>query len=343
MAKEFIRRTIPTTKPRPDWWKVRPDEIMEICQSARRLHLETIATTPGGFPVYSLSMGQTSPHNRVNWPSATGSKHPQVYADNHPQVIMVVAGIHAEECEGISTAVNLISLLETGKDLRGVERPHLVELCEKYRLIILPCVNMDGRAIAPDCLMGCTQAEYGPIQTILDDGSVLKWPDLKEYFPMPMERVRQLGTYYNSDGYNIMLDCAPGNIQTAEASAILKLADQERIDFFLNMHSCSYCSHVIVPNVMNYPGNVRTILELRRKWRAKWGQPEDTPPPGTLQSDIDVAVTLATGAATMTFEMDALTVEPFDTKIEYGYTILETIMEHGLEQHLCDRATILKQ
>ena len=34
-----------------------------------------------------------------------------------------------------------------------------------------------------------------------------------------------------------MLDCAPGNIKSPEANAILQLADRERIDCFLNFHS----------------------------------------------------------------------------------------------------------
>ncbi|MBQ6473723.1 MAG: hypothetical protein IJJ33_17185 [Victivallales bacterium] len=342
MERNFTRREIPSAAPRPDWWRVRVEEIREICENVKRLRREVVATTPGGFPVYAFSVGAESKHNRVNWPSATGSPHPQVYAENDPQVVMVVAGIHAEETEGVCTALNLLSLLDTGKDLLGRENAELLALCSRYRLVILPCVNMDGRAIAPDCLMGCTQADYGPILTWLDDGSVLKWPDLKEHFPMPMERVTQLGTYYNADGYNIMLDCAPGNIHTAEAQALLRLADRERIDLFLNMHSCTYNSHVIVPSVMNYPGNVRTVMEIRRRFNERMGRaPDRTPPRRDPQTDINAAVTLATGAAPLTFEFDALTVRPFEAKVEDGYAILDVILRLGLERPLCDRATIL--
>ncbi|MBP5638263.1 MAG: hypothetical protein J6X55_02200, partial [Victivallales bacterium] len=214
---KFVTRTINHAQPRPSWWRVRIEELVEEMKKVKKGKLEIITRTPGDFPVFAVSYGKTSPHRKVNWPSATGSPNPSVYANNDPQVIMAVAGIHSEECEGIVTLLNLISLLETGKDLRGKENPHLVELCSHYRLVILPCVNMDGRAVAPDCLCGCTHDDYLPLHSVLKNGEQLKWPALKEYFPMPMDELSQLGTYYNSEGYNIMLDCAPGNIKTPEA------------------------------------------------------------------------------------------------------------------------------
>ena len=339
---KFVTRTINHALPRPSWWRVRIEEIVEEMKKVKKGKLEIITRTPGDFPVFAVSYGKTSPHRKVNWPSATGSPNPSVYANNDPEVIMAVAGIHSEECEGIVTLLNLISLLETGKDLRGKENPHLLELCSHYRLVILPCVNMDGRAVAPDCLCGCTHDDYLPLHSVLKNGEQLKWPALKEYFPMPMEELSQLGTYYNSEGYNIMLDCAPGNIKSPEANAILQLADRERIDCFLNFHSCGGGSHVIPPSHLNYPRNMRTVFEIRNSWLEKQGREIDKEMKARDgQSDINIAVTLATGAVALTFEMDALTVEPFDNKLKYGYDLLEATMEHGLKEKLCPRNELL--
>ena len=340
----FMRRTIEHALPRPDWWRVRIEELTEDMKTVRKGKLEIIARTPGDFPVYAVIYGpETGEKRKVNWPSATGSLRPEVYSDNDPQVIMIAAGIHGEETEGICTVSNLISLLEKGVDHRGKERPYLLELCSRYRLVLLPCVNMDGRAVAPDCLNSCTPADYAPLHTWLKNGQYLKWPDLKEYFPMPMEEVTQLGTYYNSDGYNIMLDCVPGSIKTAEARALLQLSDRERIDCLLNLHSGASAAHIIPPSFMNYPEHMKTIFAIRRKWYEKEGISTegmiDEPVYG--QIDINTAVTMATGAAAMTVEYDALAPEPFDNKLECGYRLLESVMEYGLKHKFASRRKIM--
>lgn len=313
-------------------------------KNVRNGKLDIVARTPGDFPVYAVTYGpEPGPQRIVNWPSATGSPHPEVYSNNDPQVVMIVGGIHAEECEGIVAISNLISLLEKGVDHRGVARPHLVELCSHYRLILMPCINMDGRAVAPDCLNSCTKADYPPILTILKNGELLKWPDLKEYFPMPMDQVAQLGTYYNSDGYNIMLDCAPGNIKTAEARAILQLADKERIDCFMNLHCAGEGNFIVPPSFLNYPANLNTIYEINCIWNKKMGLPIDDIPKEASngQSDINIAVTLATGAAAFTVEFGACTPEPFENKLEHGYEIIESTLEYGLEHKLASRRAIM--
>lgn len=340
----FVRRTIGHALPRPEWWRVRIEELTEDMKAVRKGRLEIIARTPGDFPVYAVTYGpEPGPRRMVNWPSATGSPHPEVYSDNDPQAVMIVAGIHGEETEGICTVSNLISLLEKGVDHRGRENPHLLELCSRYRLILLPCVNMDGRAVAPDCLNSCTKDDYAPLHTFLKDGRQLKWPDLKEYFPMPMDQVEQLGTYYNSDGYNIMLDCAPGCIRTAEARALLQLADRERIDCMMNLHSATYNPHIVTPSFMNYPENLKTIFAIRRRWYGKEGISMEgmTDEPVNEQSDINIAVTLATGAPAFTVEYAALKPEPFDNKLECGYRVIEATLEHGLESRLASRRRIM--
>ena len=147
------------------WFRV--PEIIEDVNAVKKGHVEVLTHTPGGFPVYAVTYGKKLPQRKVNWPSLTGSKHPEYYSNTAQQTLMFIAGIHAEETEGVMTLSNFISLLETGKDRRGKTNDHLVELAQHYRIVLLPCVNMDGRSFAPDCLMGCSPADYGPIQTRL--------------------------------------------------------------------------------------------------------------------------------------------------------------------------------
>ena len=341
--EKFVRRSINNAHPRPDWHKIRPDEIAEICCSCKNLRREVITLTAGGFPVYAMTYGPELPEQRsITWPSATGSPRPALYSQKPVQTILIAGGIHGEETEGISTILNLITLLETGKDLRGEPNPELVELCSHYRLVMIPCVNMDGRAVAPDCLMGCTKADYAPILSIMDDGTLMTWPALKEYFPMPMDRLIQLGSYYNADGYNIQLDAAPGNIKTAEANALLQLAHRERIDFFLNCHSATFVPHFIPPSALNYPENVATITEIQTRWQTLMGIPvTDGFANRDKQTDINAAMTLATGAPVMTFEFAALLVEPYENKLFCGYKIIKAVLQQGLEKPLCNREKLV--
>ena len=52
---------VPGLKPRPDFWKVRPAEIIELCESATKCsRKEVICHTPLGYPVYALFYGDFS-------------------------------------------------------------------------------------------------------------------------------------------------------------------------------------------------------------------------------------------------------------------------------------------
>jgi len=337
---EKTRREVKGALPRPSWWQCRNEEIEAACKAVKKGNWEVIAHSPGGFPLYAVTYGEPAPQTPLNWPSATGSPRPELYADNRQQVIMIVAGIHGEEPEGGITVMNLISAIETGTDLRGVPQPKLASLASAYRLVLVPCVNPDARSIAPDCGLGSQFEDFAEVvYTRLADGTQLRWPQLKEYFPMPMERVARLGTYYNSEGVNIQLDASPANIRSPEAAALLKLADRERIDIFLNLHSDG-SPHLVSPSALNYPGNINVFREIRRAWLAKRGV-EPGPEPGfDNQTDINAAVTLSTGAVPITFEFGLLQAKSHGQLLMEGYDFLETVFEYGLGKPFAPRRTL---
>jgi hypothetical protein len=343
LCKNLVQRKVDNTFDRPSWWRVRVPELIEDIGKVKKGHVEVVTHTPGGFPVYCVTYGEKLPQRSTYWPSLTGSKHPEYYANTDQQTLMFVAGIHSEETEGITALSNLISLLETGVDHRGIARPHLVELAQKFRLIIMPCINMDGRSFAPDCLMGCTPDDYAPLHTRLKDGRYLVWPDLKEYFPLPMDEVDQLGTYYNFEGVNIQLDCAPGNIISNEAKAILKIAHEERIDCFVNMHTARDNPHIIPPTITSYPGNFKTVHAINRLWTERMEKPamDYDENAYSLQCDINDAVSLATGAVAMTYEAAGLKVEEFDNKLEAAYKLFEVIMEYASKEPISPRNKLI--
>ena len=73
---------------------------------------------------------------------------------DHPQTVLFSGGVHGSEPESVVAALNMIQLLETGRDFRGKEDPEFLELAAQYRLIIAPCINMDGRSICPEHFRG---------------------------------------------------------------------------------------------------------------------------------------------------------------------------------------------
>ncbi|MDO5565696.1 MAG: hypothetical protein Q4G59_03490, partial [Planctomycetia bacterium] len=54
------RRVIPGLEERPDFWRVRTDEIISLCKSVRKGTSQIIAETPAGLPVYAVMYGDFS-------------------------------------------------------------------------------------------------------------------------------------------------------------------------------------------------------------------------------------------------------------------------------------------
>ena len=129
LCKNLTQRKIAHTFERPaQWWRVRVPEIIEDVNAVKKGHVEVLTHTPGGFPVYAVTYGKKLPQRKVNWPSLTGSKHPEYYSNTAQQTLMFIAGIHAEETEGVMTLSNFISLMEKGVDHRGKTNQHLLDL-----------------------------------------------------------------------------------------------------------------------------------------------------------------------------------------------------------------------
>lgn len=334
---------------RPAWWRVRPEEITADCASVRQGTVNCVAITPGKYPVWRLvfqDFGEVS-KRRISWPSASASRHPEVFSENVPrQTVLVAAGIHGCEVEGVVTLMNLVRLLETGQDVRGQPRDRLLELCRHYRLVLFPCVNMDGRSISPDHRIGsdlteCQRAGGGWWRK---DGATIAWPDMKEHFPLPLEEVGYPGGYPNSQGYNIQMDAAPGNLKTAEAGAILTAAAEMKADFFLNLHSQPASPIACVTNlaITSPPEAIAAFFRVIDRLYPRLRQlgypiPRGQRPSLAAGLDLNAAVALACGAPTLTFEFAARLVESFDQILETGFSLLEAVLEEGLERPFLDR------
>ena len=227
-ACRFEPYVIDNLEPRPDFWKVRPAEIISVCETVEVGHSKIIATTPLGYPVYAVFYGDFNEEApQTNWSAGNSSSTRVAYlgdVSSRPQTIMFAAGIHGSEPECVAAAVNMISLLETGKDLKGETDEDFLKLASQYRLIILPCVNMDGRSISPDHFRGQPYEVFRACsQGVWKDSTLVEWKGSKKYFPLPLDKVSFPGGYPNGDGYNIQHDVTPGDMRTEEAKALCRL------------------------------------------------------------------------------------------------------------------------
>lgn len=356
---------LPGLEPRPDFWKVRPDEIIDFCERATKCsRKEIIARTPLGYPVYALFYGDFADDRppQTNWSAGAASTTWKNYAGNPPpakQTFLLLTGVHGAEPECVAGAMNLIQELETGRDFRGKTHPELTDLIAKYRFIVVPCANMDGRAISPDHLRGVAWRDFrAASQGTWKDGSLVGWRGSKAWFPLPLDKVSYPGGYPNADGYNIMHDAAPGNIRTAEARGILKLAERWRVDAVLNGHSYEYAPSAIVPSAVGLPASVERANAISDRVNAAIHAaglraarvPAKRAPSNTI--NLNTVLGLASGALALTLECSVSYDKPdkegrsrpmrtytFDELMEPLFIMLREYLADGLERPFLVRGT----
>lgn len=348
---KFARYELPGQVPRPDWWRVRCEEITAVVKSAARGQVAQIATTAGGWPVWAASFGPPAAKSgTATWASGSNSRSCASYKPDESalQVVMVVCGVHGAEAEAIAGAVNLITLLETGVDLRGQARPRMLELAAGYRLIILPAVNMDGRDISPDHLRGASMEQFRiASQGQWTDGTPVGYPDCKQYAPLPLDKVRHPGGYPNAAGYNIMHDCAPGDIRTAEARGLLKLIADEQADLILHMHSHTIGGQVLGQPLLAYPLHVQRTHAYKQRVHDALAAANLRPAPVhpmTQRSGINLcsASAQASGGLSMTFEQSTTAEWTFDEMLETFYVTLEAYLEWGRKEPFSPRQAVAR-
>lgn len=357
---------IPGLEPKPDFWKVRTQEIIDICEGARKCsRKEIICRTPLGYPVYALYYGDfPEAPPQTNWSAGQGSTTYRNYygrAQGGVQTFLFIAGVHGAEPETVAGAMNIVRILETGRDFRGEERPELVSLIGKYRFIVVPCVNMDGRSISPDHLRGIDWVTFRKAsQGYWPDGSLVGWRGSKAWFPLPLDKVGYPGGYPNADGYNIMHDACPGDIRTEEARALLKLAARWRVDAVLNGHSYENAPSVIAPSSFDNPANLarardiryRCNMALKKMGLAVWEfRPPEKDAPSRPGINLNTMFALASGALALTLECTvsydrpdrpSAKVKPnrtysFEQMLEVTYVTLGEFLADGLERAFVNR------
>lgn len=259
MTYEEAKERIPERE-LPDFWVGDVDRLSEQVAGLKRGQVTTLASTPGKRPLYLVAYGDREQvEHKANFNSAIGGRDPAAYMDKAARkkpVILLVGPVHGQETEALAGLCNLVSAMETGKDLRGKDQSELLALGEQCRLLIVPAGNPDGVArFEPRSLQGMEADDirfWG--QGTWGDDTLCGWPECKRRHPMAGDNIGFLGCYYNDAGINPMHDefFAP---MGPEAPAILKVAMEEGPDLAVSLHS-----HEAAPSVLR-PAHLTTEVQ----------------------------------------------------------------------------------
>jgi hypothetical protein len=226
----------------PAFWIGGVDGLDRRFSKLKNAGVKVIAQSPGGRPIHLVTFGEREHvSHRANFNSAVGAREPSAYMDkaarNKP-VVLFVGPVHGHEVEALTGLVNLVNIMETGRDLRGRDKSELRALGRKCRLLIIPEGNPDGiDRFEPRALHGMTSADlrfWG--QGTWSDDTFCGWPESKRQHPMVGDNVGFLGCYFNDKGINPMHD-EFFDPMASEAQAILRVAKDEGPDLAVSLHS----------------------------------------------------------------------------------------------------------
>ncbi|MBP3359738.1 MAG: hypothetical protein J6N52_02700 [Clostridia bacterium] len=299
----------------PVFWKSALADIEETASKVRKGNIRMIRSA-GGRPVYFAQYGRKNDFRRTaNLSSASGCGDIRCYADKTgPDIrpgLFLVGAMHGAEFEGTVALLNLINILETGRDFAGDDYPEWKNLDEWLNIYIIPCLNPDGRARVPFesvCGMSFEDFRYYA-QGTWKDGSLAGWPDCKKVHPIS-DAAGHLGGYYNDDGINIMHDdfFSP---MAEETRFLLDMADEYVPDATVLLHGGTNAPNMLLQPAcvpMYFKEETRKIALSLQKRCQKHGM-------STLVKDIEIsdnmppvkmnavtAVTMKCGELCMTYE-----------------------------------------
>lgn len=296
----------------PESYLTNYDKVCEFLDGVKAGEVCEIGRSAGGRPLYSVSYGGFEPiERRANLSSALAADRPEAFygPGRQKQVLLMHGAVHGGEMESIAGVMNLVSLMETGKDLDGVEWPKLRGNAERLRLVLVPVANPDGRArIDSDDPTTWTEDQHERYRHGLDaEGKWITWPACKVPHPRDPKRDSFLGACFNDAGVNPLHGASFEREAAPETHAIIDLAYRETADCVLDMHSCTSGPFFIIICDFIPKAMVARQSHFQGAWRAKMrarGLPVN---PGTSLSQkgdfhLDHYITHKAGSLPLLFE-----------------------------------------
>ena len=263
----------------PEFWIGSVDEVNRFLSTGiHKGNVTVLGATAGGQAIRMVAYGTPRQGKGTStFSGSLGFGDARVYfgPDYGKKVYMTMGGVHGGEFEGIVGIVNLLSVLETGQDLRGRKWPEITEAAKALdRIVLVPIVNLDGRARIPLRMMAHRGKdffvhEYWNTGGRLD-GKLLGWPQVKEFIPLDFTKTQFPGGYPNDAGVNVQHDDFLSSRRQPETQALLELTASERPDLILNMHTGAqfiqplrpFVEPVLMPTWEALYRQVRTRLAL---------------------------------------------------------------------------------
>ena len=235
---------------KPDFYVTRLDEIEKVLGGLKRGEVRVIADSAGGKPIHAVGYGKKEEITRTATLSAAlDSGKPELfYGKPQRQVLVIISAIHGGEMESIAGVCNLMSVLDTGKDLKGKAWPEITEAAKKLRVVIVPSANPDGRAHIPkdDPTTWTEEEVHAYRHGRYVGGEAATWPGAKAPIPATEKEFEYFGGFRNDKGvvpdhgYFLGPDLDP------EAHAMVQLVLDEHADCALDLHSCESGPFMII-------------------------------------------------------------------------------------------------
>ena len=228
----------------PESYLTNYEKVCNVLQTLKIGSVAEITRSAGGRPIHAVSYGEfESIDRRANLSSALSINAPEAFfgPGRDKPVLLIISAVHAAELESVAGVMNLIALMESGRDLDGMEWPQLSKYASQLRLVIVPVANPDGRARIPsDDPVSWTEQEMERYRHGLDaDGNPIDWmPGCFVPHPQTPEPGAVLGGYFNDAGVNPSHAPFLDRSIAPEAHALIDLAYNETADCVLDLHSC---------------------------------------------------------------------------------------------------------
>ncbi|MCC6262713.1 MAG: hypothetical protein IT169_03975 [Bryobacterales bacterium] len=306
----------------PPYWVNEVEPVERFLQrTVKRGTVSILGRTAGNREIPMVSYGGARKGEGTSTYSGSmgyGDVRAYLGPDWSRKVYCALVAVHGGEFEGIVGAVNLLSVLETGMDLRGKRWPALTKAAAGVdRILVIPIFNVDGRARVPHRMI----RHQGTDETIHEyfntggkpDGSLIGWPDCKRNIPLDFSTTQFPGGYPNDAGVNVQHDDFLGHPQP-ETRALLAMTAIERPDLILNMHTGADFMHPLRPQTEPALDPVydafyrRTMTALTRAGMQRSDDPAATSNPEQSRRtvpNLDTALNLHCGALAVTVESPA--------------------------------------
>lgn len=300
----------------PNYWKGNLADVTNMISTVKKGTVSQLCKSAGNRQIYLIHYGEDNDLKRTaNFNSACGAMDAKCYADkssvNYKPTLLLIGTIHGAEFEGTVAVNNLISIIETGRDISGKAYIDMQEAFLKLNLYIIPCINPDGRSRVPfDSIVGLpleTMRKYN--QGTWKSGELCNWPECKKIHPIKKD-CEYLGGYFNDDGINLMHDDF-FNPMAEETKALLKLAAKIAPDLSVMLHGGANCRNLIIKPPYSPSYVYEEIDKLENIWKEKCDnnklryrlrnrENESTYPP--VSFNLSSALTHVCGAPCITYE-----------------------------------------